>query len=168
MTDMIRNWRARADAPVDIASLVALRVLLGVVLLGSVCRFAWNGWIRSQFVEPGFAFKYYGFGWVPITPAPWIFWEFALLGLLATAVAAGFRYRVSVLLFIAVLAHVQLMDATNYLNHYYFVGTLLLVMAALPLGNSGSLDVRSAPTIGRDTVPAWMVAYSISPPPSAA
>ncbi len=149
--------RRRASAPVDIASLAAFRVLFGLLMFVSVARFAWNGWIEVQYVAPKFFFKYWGFSWVPVPKVPWLHLEFALLGGLALCVAAGLLYRLAIALFLLGFLHVQLMDVTNYLNHYYLVVLLLGLLAVLPAGAAFSIDAWRKPETARNSVPAWML-----------
>jgi vitamin K-dependent gamma-carboxylase len=152
----LADLRRRATAPVDIASLAAFRVLFGLLMFGSIARFAFNGWIDVQYVRPTFFFKYWGFAWVPVPPAPWIYIEFGALALLALAVAAGLFYRIAIGLFLLGFLHIQLMDVTNYLNHYYLVVLLLVVLAVLPANAALSLDAWRKPELRRDTVPAFV------------
>lgn len=149
--------RARLAAPVDLASLAMHRILFGLLMFAGTVRFAATGWIDTQFVTPRFHFKYWGFEWVPVPPAPWVHLEFGLLALLALAVAAGLFYRFTMPAFTLVFAHVQLMDVTNYLNHYWFVVLLAALMSCLPLHAAWSLDARRDPSLARATVPAWML-----------
>ena len=57
---------------------------------------------------------------------------------------------------------VELIDVTNYLNHYYLVTLLGLLVLALPLGRAGSLDARRDPSIAGSAVPAWVVVLRVS------
>ena len=44
--------------------LAFLRIGFGLLMLFSVMRFYYNGWIESIYIEPFMHFKYYGFEWV--------------------------------------------------------------------------------------------------------
>ena len=46
------RWADRARAPVDAASLAALRVAFGLVLFIAIARFFAHGWIHSYFIAP--------------------------------------------------------------------------------------------------------------------
>jgi hypothetical protein len=154
----LSRLRARLEAPVDIASLAMHRILFGLLMFAGTVRFASAGWIETQLAGPRFHFKYWGFEWVPVPPSPWLQLEFGLLALLALAVAAGLFYRLAMPAFTLVFTHVQLMDLTNYLNHYWFVVLLSALMCALPLHAAWSLDAWRDRSLARATVPAWMPA----------
>jgi len=62
--------KERLFAPTDIASMVFLRISLGVIYLAEVIRYFAYGWIREDYIDPLFHFKYYGFEWVH----PWPGW----------------------------------------------------------------------------------------------
>ena len=72
-----------AFAPVDIAPLVWFRVAFGGLMYVEVSRFFTNSWIVTQFVEPPFLFKYFGFGWVHPFSEAGLKCHFILLGILS-------------------------------------------------------------------------------------
>ena len=160
MPEASRNEPFRGAAlfkPVDAASLAAFRIGFGVLLAAGLTRFLAEGWVSVLFVEPSFFFKYWGFAWVPEPPAGVMYALYGTLCLLALAFAAGLQFRiVAVLLFLG-FSWVELIDVTNYLNHYYLVSLLLLLSTFLPLGWTWSVDARRRPERARDTVPAWVL-----------
>ena len=116
------------------------RIVFGLVCLAGVVRFFAHGWVSELYVEPAHHFTYLGFGWV----TPWHGWgmylHFALLGTLALGIAIGYRYRVCALAFFLGFTYVELLDKTNYLNHYYLVSLVSFIMVLLPLHRSMSID----------------------------
>ena len=148
-------------APVDASSGAAFRILFGLLMLALVVRFFAHGWIHEYFLVPRHFFPYYGFEWVRPWPGAGMYVHFAAMGGLALCIAAGLWYRASVVGFGALLAYAHLIDKTNYLNHYYLVICLCLLMAFLPLHRAASLDARRAPAPAPArrgaTVPAWVV-----------
>ncbi len=121
-------------------SLAALRIAFGVLMLVATIRFAAMGWIDSLFVEPSFHFTYFGFGWVHPWPAPWLHVHFALLGLAALCVALGLLHRVSTIAFVLLFGYVELLDVTTYLNHYYAITLVGILLACTPAANVMSVD----------------------------
>ena len=119
-------------APIDPASLVAFRVAFGGLLAVLVSRYFLNGWIETQYYMPQRFFTWEAFSWVRPWPRPFMEVHFAVLGLLALCIAAGFLFRWSALLFCLGFTYVQLIDKTNYLNHYYLIALLSLLLAAAP------------------------------------
>ncbi len=146
----------RLAQPVDIAWLAAFRVLFGAMMLVSLGRFIAHGWIDSVFVEPGFHFKYWGFGWVPMPGALGLHALFWLLALLAAAVMLGLFFRVTAPAFALGFGYLQLLDVTMYLNHYYLATLLAVLLALSPAHRAFSLDARWR-GLGATQVPvAWL------------
>lgn len=143
--------------PVSIAPLVVFRVLFGALMLAGTLRFAWKGWIRDLYITPDFFFGYYGFEWLPVPGDPAIYGLFLLTGLAALGIMLGYRYRWSAALFFLGFTWVELIDKTNYLNHYYFVSLVSFLLILVPAHRSFSLDVLRRPALKRESVPAWTV-----------
>ncbi len=118
--------------PVDAASLAAFRVLFGALLLASTLRFAARGWISSMYVEPAHHFPYWGFEWLRPWPGVGMYLHFAALALAALWLALGPRPRLAALACFALFTYVELLDKAAYLNHYYFVSVVLLLLTLLP------------------------------------
>ncbi len=142
-------------AQIHPASLVAFRVLFGLVLLASTVRFWANGWIERFYLEPTYHFTYWGFGWVQPLPAWGMYAAFAALAGLAVCITVGFCYRAAVAAFLVGFTYVELIDVAMYLNHYYLVSLLCLLMLFLPLHRTGSVDAWLRPSLRRATAPSW-------------
>ncbi len=147
--------RQRLLAPHDAAALAVLRIAFGLMVTVSATRFLAYGWVDRLYVEPRFHFKYWAFSWVPALPAGWIHGLFVLLGGLGLAVALGLFYRVAMALLVLTFAWLQLMDVSNYLNHYYLVTLLGALLVVVPAHRTWSLDAWRNPAIASATVPAW-------------
>ena len=136
--------RKNAVVAVSSASSRVFRIGFGLVSFILIVRFFAHDWIRMLLLEPEYHFKYPGFGWVEPLPAPWMYLHFVLLGLAAIAIAAGFHHRVAAAFFAAGFAYVELIDRTNYLNHYYWIILTAVLLVFLPVAGSRS-------------VPSWVV-----------
>ena len=128
--------------PVDGASLAAFRILFGLLMAGSLVRFIASGWIETFYGEPSFHFTYWGFGWIEPLPVAGMVALHAALAVCALAIAVGFHHRLFAALFFLGFSYAELCDVTNYLNHYYLVALLSLLLVFLPAAK---------------TVPAWAV-----------
>jgi vitamin K-dependent gamma-carboxylase len=163
MTETERGLRARLAAglaaPVDAASLVVFRVTYGVLMAGAVVRFVAHGRVAEHYLEPTHFFTYPGLGWIHPWPGPWMYVHVAVMGVCAVLVAIGLVYRWAAIAFTALFAYAHLCDRTHYLNHYYLVILLGVLLALLPLGDAGSVDAwLRARRTGRPaprTLPAW-------------
>ncbi len=145
----------RLFRPVDIASLVYLRIAFGTIMLWEVWRYLTSGWIEKYYLEPAFHFTYMGFGWVRPWPGEGMYWHFLVLGLLALFVILGFLYRLSAALFFLGFSYVFLLEQANYLNHFYLIILLSFLMIFAPAHRALSLDAKLRPKIRSDTAPAW-------------
>lgn len=153
----LERLAAALARPVDAASLVAFRVILGLLVSVGAARFLLHGWIERFYVEPTFFFKYWGFSWVAVWPAWGMYVHFVALVALGLCVASGLFYRVTAPLCFVAFTYLELMDVTNYLNHYYLLSLLLLLGAVMPLHRAASLDAWRRPRLAQATLPAWCV-----------
>ena len=154
------SWEALrrgAIRPVDGASVAIFRIGLGAVGLLLVWRFFTRGWIDSLFIEPGFHFPYPGFEWVRVWPAWGMYAHFALMGVASLGVLLGYRLRVSAALFALLLAYVELIDRSLYLNHYYWAVLAAGLLVFLPVDRAyviaGAHNRAERPSM----VPNWVV-----------
>lgn len=135
--DRARAWLGERVAA---HSLAALRIAFGALMVLATLRFASYGWIDSLYLQPSFHFTYYGFGWVHPWSAPLLYAHFALLGVAAFFVAIGLFHRVSTIVFLVLFAYVELLDVTTYLNHYYAITLVTVLLARTPAANVMSVD----------------------------
>ncbi len=142
---------------VSAGSTAVFRIGFGLVGLVLTIRFFAHGWIDSLLIDPQFHFTYPGFGWVEPLPAPAMYSVFALMGLSAISIAVGFRHRVGAGVFAVALAYVELIDRTNYLNHYYWMVLTAGLMVFLPMGATWSVDARHGRVTRPGLVPVWVV-----------
>src|SRR6185436_14753488 len=144
----------RLFAPTDIASLVFFRISIGLIFLVSVVRSFTHGWVE-EYLYPEFHFTYYGFSWV----RSWLLWglyaHFIATGLAAVGFILGLFYRVCAIVCFLGLSYIFLLEQSDYLNHFYLMCLLALLMIFIPAHRSLSLDARRNPAIRSDYAPAW-------------
>ena len=154
--DMLAAFTGRAERPLDGLGLVAFRVLFGLLTFVASLRFILEGWVERAFIVPTYFFSYFGFAWVEVLP-PWgMYLIFVLMALASLCVAIGLFYRVAIACFFVLFTYVELIDVTNYLNHYYLVSLLAFLMCFMPLSEAHSLDVWRKGGLTRRSFPAWM------------
>jgi hypothetical protein len=151
----MRRLAYRLFQPVDGASLAVFRMLFGAIMLWEVWRYFSHGWIERYYVEPTFHFKYDGFGWVEPWGETGMRIHFTLLGVLAACIALGFMYRIAAPLFFLGFTYVFLLDQARYLNHFYLISLLALLMAVVPAHRVWSLDRWFMGERWSQTVPTW-------------
>ncbi len=140
-----------------LAPLAVFRIIFGLLMLFTTVRFWAKGWIYDLYIAPPFHFKYYGFEWVQALPGDWMYAVFALMALAALGIALGLYYRISAILFFLTFTYVELLDVANYLNHYYFVSLVALLLIFLPANRLSSLDVRLGRVSSRESGNHWYV-----------
>jgi hypothetical protein len=136
------------------APLATFRIGIGLMITLSITRFWMNGWIDQLYIEPQYFFPFYGFEFVkPLGDYTYIL--FLICGISAFFVAIGLFYRIaSVLLFLS-FTYIELIDKSTYLNHYYFISLILLLMMFLPANRYFSVDAFKNKKINSDQIPQW-------------
>lgn len=93
-----------------------------------------------MYIKPKLFFPYYGFEWIKPLDATMMYAVFIVMALAALCIALGFFYRLSSVLFFLLFTYVELIDKTNYLNHYYFISIISFLIIFLPAHRYFSLD----------------------------
>lgn len=146
-----------ACEPVDAASVGAFRVAFGVIMVAEVSRFFMHGWIGDHYLTPAFLFKYYGFEWVIPWPGAALYWHFGALLMLATMVVLGVLYRAAIVGLFFLFAYVFLLEQASYLNQYYLLLSVALLLSFIPADHAYSIRaLRKGKTIA-PVVPRWSV-----------
>jgi len=136
--------RALAATSVDGSSLAVLRIALGAVGLLSAVRIVAYGWIESLYAGPTQRFTYLALGWVPQPTVLQMRGVVAVLTLASAALLLGWHTRLAAAGVLATLGWIELIDATTYLNHYWFLTLVAALAVVAPLGRALSLDARRA------------------------
>ncbi len=126
--------------PISIAPLVIFRIAFGALMFLSIGRFILKGWVYNMYILPKMYFPYYGFEWVKPISETGMYITFALLLLASIGILVGAFYRLSTILFFLLFTYIELIDKTNYLNHYYFVSLVSFILIFLPAGKNLSFD----------------------------
>ncbi|MEM1359789.1 MAG: HTTM domain-containing protein [Bacteroidota bacterium] len=147
---IVRYW----NRPMSAAPLATFRICFGVLMLVSLLRFWYLGWIEERYLTPTFHFSYWGFSWVkPI--GEYTYGLFLLAGLATLAIIAGYRYRLAMITFFLSFTYIELMDKTTYLNHYYFISVVSFLLIFLPAHHTFSMDDRRLQLPQK--VPQWTI-----------
>ena len=142
---------------VSIEPLVWFRIIFGLLMLVSTIRFWYKGWIHNLYIAPKFYFTYYGFDWIKPLNENGMYFLFGLLIITSIFISLGFLYRISILLFFLSFTYIELIDKTNYLNHYYFISLVSFLMCFLPAHRFFSLDVKLGICTVKQQVSAWCI-----------
>lgn len=156
-TETLSQLRAHLREPIDASSIAAFRIVFGLLVLVATIRFVATGMIHEYFEVPTHFFSYYGFGWVKPWPGAGMYIHFGVMAVLAAMIVVGLFTRAATLGFGVLFTYQHLIDKTNYLNHYYLLICLCLVMTLLPMGSAWSLDAKLRPHVARAQVPRWVL-----------
>ena len=115
------------------ASLAVVRIVFGAIGVLSVVRIVGYGWVEELYAGPSRRFSYPGLGWVAPPGLVGTYVLLAVIGLAALAVMVGWMYRPAIVVFVIGFAWIEFVDVTTYLNHYWFMTTLGLVMIVAPM-----------------------------------
>ena len=137
--------------------LISFRILFGLMMLASIIRFALNGWIYDLYIAPTFYFPYLGFEWVLSLGDPGMYLLFLIMGISALGIMLGAWYHLSTTAFFLSFTYVELIDKTNYLNHYYFVSLVAFLLIFLPAHRAYSVDALRNPSLPTSSVPRWTI-----------
>jgi hypothetical protein len=156
------DWHAgegwsRLGEPVSIAPLVTFRILFGLMMLAGLVRFWLNGWITELYVKPVFYFTYPGFDWVRPLGSAGMHLVFVGMALSAVLITLGLLYRWATWAFFLSFTYVELIDLTQYLNHYYFISLVSFLLIWLPANRHCALDVWFDPGLRLTRVPRWNI-----------
>jgi hypothetical protein len=147
------NWQKQ----ILIHPLITFRFLFGILMAVGAIRFMLSDWIQKLYVEPTFFFKFYGFEWIIVPSETGCYLLYLLIAISALGIAFGAFYRLSTITFFLTFSYSELLDSTNYLNHYYLVILLAFLLIFLPANQKYSVDVWRKPEIKLDKVPAWTI-----------
>ena len=142
---------------VSIFPLVVFRIVFGILMFFSTLRFILKGWVQDLYEVPTYFFTYYGFDWVSPLPNPFMYVLFLLLLITCIFIIFGLFYRANTVLFFIIFTYIELIDKTNYLNHYYFISLISLLLILIPANSYFSLDAYFGICKRKKTIQAWQI-----------
>jgi len=141
----------------NIAPLVVFRIIFGFMMAISTLRFILKGWVEDLYVTPTYYFKYYGFDWVNPFDGPTMHLLFWVMFACAILIMLGLFYRINIILYFLLFTYIELIDKTNYLNHYYFISCISFILMFLPANRSFSLDCFFGICQRKNYCSSWMI-----------
>lgn len=136
------------------APLALFRIALGLLLFASIARFWAKGWIHELYIAPRHFFPFYGFEFVrPLGDMTYVL--FAVCAVSSLLVALGWHYRLAIITLFLTFTYIELIDKSTYLNHYYLISMICLMMIFLPAHVSYSVDSCRVKGLAAARVPRW-------------
>ena len=157
MTEISKWVNHLTKNPVSIFPLIVFRISFGLILFISTLRFILKGWVTDLYIKPTYFFTYHGFDWINPVSNNFIYIVFFLLLACSLMITIGLLYRYSSLLFFILFTYIELIDKTNYLNHYYFISLISFLMIFLPANRFFSFDNIIGICNERTMVKAWQI-----------
>lgn len=142
---------------ISIAPLVMFRIIFGAMMIFGSLRFISKGWVNELYIQPQFYFGYLGFEWVKPLPGNWMYVPFLLFVISAVGITLGAFYRLSTFLLFLSFTYIELLDKSNYLNHYYFISLIAFLLMFVPANGFFSLDVRLKRRTEIKEIPLWNI-----------
>ena len=152
MQKLLRLFR-----PVDISSLAFLRIALGICFAFHIGEHALGSSKYLEIAAPSFSFHYPGFAWLPPITEGTMKVLLDVMLLSTIGITLGVAYRASCLIFALGTGYLHFYDAALFLNHYYLVFLLSLLMFFVPANGAFSLDAWLRPRLRRSTTPLWTI-----------
>ena len=142
----------------DASYLVVFRVLWGLIMTYEAYTYIIDDFskTKSSFYSSVIQFKYYGFEWcvVPSNPV-YLYSLMVALFVFGLFISIGFFYRTSALLFTIGFGYMYMLEQAMYLNHFYLVTILSVMMVILPCNCFFSVDSYLWPANRKETAPKW-------------
>ncbi len=154
MIDKLKNSLLK---DVSIAPLVVFRIAFGALMFLSTLRFILKGWVYDMYIKPEHFFPFYGFEWLSPLSANGMYAVFCLMLIAALFIMFGLFYRASTTTFFLLFTYAELIDKTNYLNHYYFISLVSFLIIFLPAAKAYSLDNRIFKRAALTNVPNYWI-----------
>lgn len=113
----------------DIRQLAILRIIIGTWFFVDVVSMLVSGYVKEAYVSADMNFPFYGFEWIRPLPGYGMYILFVILAFLSVAVTIGYRFKISLTLFLIGFSYVFMCDIVYTLNKFYLfiiLGVVLL------------------------------------------
>jgi len=151
------RWVAHLTAPVDVASLAAFRALFGGVLMFAALRYVYKGWVWTQLLAPPFHFTYPSLEFVRPWPGSFMYVHMAVLVCAGVGLTLGIGARLCAGILCLGFAYLELIDRATFLNHYYLICLMALLLTCVPSDGALSIASRLWPSCRVSSVPRYVL-----------
>jgi vitamin K-dependent gamma-carboxylase len=151
----INKYIEKLYRPKDITALVVFRIAYGAIMLWEVIRYFKLKRIERHYIDANFNFTFDFFEWVKPWEGAGMFIHFYILGVLSVFMMIGLFYRITAFLICILFTYIFLLEEANYLNHFYLVSLISILMIFIPAHKKYSFDSIIWKKIKADYTPAW-------------
>lgn len=146
-TDKHPHWADAFFKPVPGHSIAVLRIVMGALLLFESVNYGVFHCLDCNFRDTELLFKYQYFEWAALPSGRrGLELLFLVMGLSAIGVMIGLWYRLSIIVLTFSVAWYFLLDAAEYLNHYYLTLLFLGILCVIPANRVWALDAKKYPS----------------------
>ena len=138
----------------DIKQLAILRIIIGTWFFVDLVSMLVSGYVKEAYVEAEMNFAFYGFEWIKPLPGNGMYWLFVLLSIVTIGIITGYRYRLSLTVFLIGFTYVFMCDIVYTLNKFYLFLILAFVLLLTDAHKGMSLINKSEK---RDQVDNWQI-----------
>lgn len=142
---------------VDNAPLILFRICFGFLLAAESFGAILTGWVKRVFIDPNFTFTTIGFEWMQPLDGYGMYIYFIIMGVCGIGVMLGYRYHLSLSIFMVLWFCVYTMQKSSYNNHYYLLILLCLMMFVVPANAYLSIDAKGKKAIQSLTCRRWHI-----------
>src|SRR5262245_41842908 len=153
----LKRFKDELYKPTDASGLAVVRMLFGLIIMYEAWRYVDLSRIVIKFNEQSFYFKFRFFEWVEPLSIAGMQWLFIIYGIAGLAICLGIFYRLATLIAAFCISYIFLIDATNYLNHFYLVIIFSIMMFFIPAHRCWSLNAWLFPKKSSASVAGWCI-----------
>ncbi|MEL6558299.1 MAG: HTTM domain-containing protein [Bacteroidota bacterium] len=121
----------------DIRQLAILRIIIGTWFFVDLLSMLVSGYVKEAYVEATMNFAFYGFEWIKPLPGAGMYGLYIFLTITTIGIITGYRYRLSLGLFLIGFSYVFLCDIVYTLNKFY----LFILLAIMLLFTDGHKSI---------------------------
>src|SRR3990167_8186970 len=131
----IRGWALGLFDEIDNSTLILFRIMWGLIMVWECYTFIRNDYVKMEmyYMRSSFYPKYYGFYWVNAFPGDGMY--------------------------IFIWTYIILLDASQYLNHFYLIALMAFFLILFPSHARLSLDSLLFPSIYSTTMPRYVLYF---------
>ncbi len=141
--------------PIRNTPIIYFRVIFGIALFIETMSDISSGKVKAQWIIPINNFTYWPFDFIKPLEGDGMVYLFYAMAFLSIFITIGLFYRVSIFLFFISFAYVAFLDQSYYLNHFYLITLISLIMIFLPMNQRFAFDTRLGFSKKHDFAPKW-------------
>ena len=112
----------------DIRQLAILRIVLGIWFFVDLVSMLVSGYVKEAYVDATMNFAFYGFEWIRPLPGYGMYFLFIFLTIVTIGIITGYRFKISLSLFLLGFTYIFMCDIVYTLNKFYLFILLAIML----------------------------------------